>query len=147
MTFGPRSPSAASPPRGRDISGPTAPSQRSRRTNVPLSAHNRHTARGRRVADLAGAYAAALGSPDDVGLQAQIVGAAELQVIAEETRAAALANPGSIDLDAIVRLENAAHRAVTRLGIKPGAPPAPKTPTIEDYKARKAAERAQREGS
>ena len=99
-----------------------------------MSAHSLHTARGRRVADLAGAYAAALGSPDDVGRQAQIVGAAELQVIAEEARAAALANPRTADLDAIVRIQGAADRAVRCLGIRPGHV-VDKTPDLASYLA------------
>jgi hypothetical protein len=109
--------------------------QRARRTNQPFAAHDLKTARGRRIADLAGAYAAALGNPSDIGRQAEIVTAAELQVLAEETRALALANPAVADLDAIVRVQGAADRALRRLRIKPGAV-ADKTPTIHEIAAR-----------
>jgi hypothetical protein len=81
---------------------------------------NLRTGRGRRVADLARSYLAALGHPSDIGRQAAIVGAAELVVLAEEARQAALASPHTADLDGLVRIEGAAGRAVRRLGIKPG---------------------------
>lgn len=69
-----------------------------------------------------------------------IVRAADLVVIAERARAAALRGD-DLDLGALTRLEGAADRAVRRLGIKPGAN-APKPISILGYAARKAAEKA-----
>lgn len=101
-----------------------AKKQKSRRTNDPLAAANGNTAHGRRVRDLAHSYLAALGSPEDVGIQAAAVAAAELVALVEQKRAEALAQPGMADLDALVRLENLADRKVRKLGIKPSAPQA-----------------------
>jgi hypothetical protein len=115
----------AEPPRG----------QRAKRTNNALAGVNMNTARGRRVADLVRSYLKALGNPDDVGRQAEIITAAELQVLAEEGRAAALQSPKTGDLDCIVRIQGAADRALRRLGIKPGA--AQKPPTLKEYLASK----------
>ncbi len=113
---------------------PDAGKQRARRTNQPFAAHDLKTARGRRIADLAGSYYAALGNPADIGRQAEIVTAAELQVIAEDARALALANPGRADLNNLVRIQSAADRALRRLGIKPGA--VPKGLSLADVLAR-----------
>jgi hypothetical protein len=78
-----------------------------------------NTARGRRIADLVRAYLKALGNPTDIERQAAVIAAGELQVLAEEARAAALKS-GSPDLDQVVRVQGAADRAVRRLGIKSG---------------------------
>jgi hypothetical protein len=110
----------ASPPRQRPASVPLAPRQRARRTNDPLATIETNTARGRRIADLVRAYLKALGNPTDIERQAAVIAAGELQVLAEEARAAALKS-GSPDLDQVVRVQGAADRAVRRLGIKPGA--------------------------
>jgi hypothetical protein len=61
--------------------------------------------------------------------QRAAIAAAELQVLAEEARAAALKS-GAPDLDQVVRVQGAADRAVRRLGIKPGPPPP--QPTIRE---------------
>jgi hypothetical protein len=97
------------------------PRQRAKRSNNPLSSYDLTSQRGRRIADLYRAYASALGNPLDVGRQCEIVTAAELQVLAEEARAAALENPAGAALDRVVRMQGAADRALRRLGIKPGA--------------------------
>jgi hypothetical protein len=94
--------------------------QRARRTNDPLATIETNTARGRRIADLVRAYLKALGNPTDIERQAAVIAADELQVLAEEARAAALKS-GSPDLDQVERVQGAADRAVRRLGIKPGA--------------------------
>jgi hypothetical protein len=107
--------------------------QRARRTNDPFANLDMNTARGRRTADLVRAYLAALGHPADIERQAAVIAAAELQVLAEEARAAALKEGAAADLDRVVRVQGAADRAVRRLGIKPGG--APKPPTIKDYLA------------
>jgi len=104
---------------------------RSRRSNDPTAGLSLITARGRRVADLTRAYLAAVGDPRDLGRQAEVIAAAEMQVLAEEARAAALRKPEKADLDAIVRIQGAADRALRRLGIKPST--GSHVPTLADY--------------
>jgi hypothetical protein len=106
--------------------------QRARRTNDPFANLDMNTARGRRTADLVRAYLGALSYPADIERQAAVIAAAELQVLAEEARAAALKEGAAADLDRVVRMQGAADRAVRRLGIKPGGP---KPQTIKDYLA------------
>ena len=76
---------------------------------------------------------------DDVARQSAIVTAAELQVIAEEARAAALANPRAVDLDAIVRIQGAADRALRRLGVQGRASPGQDAGSRELFASRKQA--------
>jgi hypothetical protein len=95
--------------------------QRSRHTNDPLFGLHLNTARGRRAADLVRAYLKALGNPEDTGRQAAAIAAAEMQVLAEETRAAALLDPRAADLDNLVRVQSAADRSLRKLGIKAAA--------------------------
>jgi hypothetical protein len=114
--------------------------QRARRTNDPLASLDTNTARGRRVADLVRAYLRALGNPVDIELQAAVIAAAELQVLAEEARASALKQAGSCDLDRVVRVQGAADRAVRRLGIKHSVKP--RVPTVAEHLAKRAAEHA-----
>ena len=71
--------------------------QRARRTNDPLAEIGTNTARGRRVADLVRAYLRALGNPANIEQQAAVIAAAELQVLAEEARGAALKETGRAD--------------------------------------------------
>jgi len=112
---------AQKPSAARSATAARAPRLRARRTNNPLAGFDLNTAGGRRVADLTRAYLSALGNPTDIERQAAVIQAAELQVLAEEARTAALKDTGSADLDQLVRLQGAADRAVRRLGLKPGA--------------------------
>jgi hypothetical protein len=132
-----RTAAADIPPRRRSLVGERPKQQRGRRTNDPLATVNLNTAQGRRVADLTRAYLAALGGPVEIDRQAAVVAAAELQVLAEEARAAALREGASADLDRVVRMQGAADRALRRLGIKPGAQP--KTQSLAEYLASRAA--------
>ena len=91
--------------------------QRARRTNDPLAEIATNTARGRRVADLVRAYLRALGNPANIEQQAAVIAAAELQVLAEEARGAALKETGRADLDQVIRVQGAADRAVRALGL------------------------------
>jgi hypothetical protein len=95
---------------------------RSATTNKPLRRANGNTAAGRRIRDLYRAFIAGVSNPDDA-CRAQVLAAAELQVLAENARAELLAGQG--DIEQIVRLENLANRAVKRLGIKRTEAPAP----------------------
>jgi hypothetical protein len=92
---------------------------RSRTTNRPRKmALDGRTALGRRVADLAESYAAALGGwPALTDMQAANVRrAAELAALAEQARADAL-RTGNSDPTALVKLDGAASRAVRALGL------------------------------
>jgi hypothetical protein len=109
-------------------------------TNDPLSARtDRNTARGRRIADLFRGYMAALGNPSDAITQANILTAAELKVAAEDARKRLLNGEGA-DVDGLVRLENLAHRAERKLGVK--LQPRDATPSLADYIAANHAEDA-----
>ena len=122
----PHSSAIAAAPHGRAAGAAISKRQRARRSNDPLAPPDgvsRLTARGRRIADLVGAYLMACGDPADIARQSEVIAAAELQVLAEEARAAALAAPEKPELlNGAVRVQGAAERALRRLGIKPGAP-------------------------
>jgi hypothetical protein len=104
---------------------------RARRTNDLFAGIKLTTARGRRIADLARAYIAALGNPAEIERQAAVIAAAELQVLAEEARTTALKHGVAPDLDQVVRIQGAADRALRRLGVRPGAEP--KVPTLAEW--------------
>jgi hypothetical protein len=111
-------PSAAPRPRKSVLDDPPI-RRRSHRTNNPLSGIASNSVQGRRVADLVRAYLRQLGQPSDVRIQAQAIACAELAVLAEVTRTAALANgmPDVNLLDQVIRLEAAAGRAQRKLGL------------------------------
>jgi hypothetical protein len=106
--------------------------QRARRTNDPFSGIDTKTARGRRIADLVRAYLSALGDPVDVEQQASVIAAAELQVLAEAARTAALKETGHANLDQVVRVQGAADRALRRLHIGPRTQRDPEQ-TLDQY--------------
>jgi hypothetical protein len=137
-----RTASVASPSPQRLAGDALSKRQRARRTNDPFAGLDMNTARGRRTADLVRAYLVALGNPEDIERQAAAIAAAELQVLAEEARAAALKDGASADLDGVVRVQGAADRALRRLGIKAAAAPAP--PSLRDHLRQRAEERARR---
>jgi hypothetical protein len=112
--------------------------QRAKRTNDPFAGLDMNTARGRRTADLVQAYLGALGNPDGIERQAAAIAAAELQVLAEEARAAALKEGASADLDRVLRMQGAADRALKRLGFRPAAAIAPPPTSPADYLAGRA---------
>jgi hypothetical protein len=100
---------------------------------------------GRRRRELVRIYTAALGGPTALtdGQLIDIRKAAELVALAEQMRARAMAigTGGAAELSAMVRLESAATRAVRSLGVKAVANTS-KTPSLAEYAARKAAEKA-----
>lgn len=108
-------------------------------TNNPLRRASGNTAAGRRVRDLYRAYLEAMGNPADAVAQADALAAAELKVAAEEARGRLLSGE-TADVDQVVRIENLAHRASRKLGIRPGGAPA--ATTLAEHLARRAAERA-----
>lgn len=95
---------------------------RSKITNRPEMRHGR-TAEARRVRDLFVGYSSALGNPVDVPTMALILSAAEDVTIAEAARADHIA--GKVDINAVVRAEGTAARALRRIGMNKVATPAP----------------------
>ena len=126
---------AAAPRTSRPHLADLQPAQRARRTNDPFANIKTNTARGRRISDLVRAYLKALGNPASIGHQAAIIAAAELQVLAEEARTAALRNAGRADLDQVLRLQGVADRALRRLGLVDQKRPAVVGPTLAEYLA------------
>jgi hypothetical protein len=112
-----RSTAVTSPSSSRAVCDELPKKQRARRTNDPFSEFDTNTSRGRRLADLTRAYLVALSNPAAIERQAEVIAAAELQVLAEEARALALKQVGHSDLDQVIRLQGAADRAVRKLGL------------------------------
>jgi hypothetical protein len=108
----------------RKSTAPVSLQNRSRLTNDPLRVRaSGKTREGRRLRDLFKSYMAALGNPGDPVTSAAVLAAAELMVASEQARSKLLAFNGHAALeriDQVIRLENAAHRSVRRLGIKVG---------------------------
>jgi hypothetical protein len=125
----------------RGAAAPKPPTNRSALTNDPrtFAGLKLTSPRGRRFRDLLNAFLNRMGNPSDPIRQADAIAAASAMVIAEDTRARALRGEG-VDLDALVRLENTAHRATRKLGIKPSA--GPKVPTLAEHLAAKRAAEA-----
>jgi hypothetical protein len=94
--------------------------QRSRTTNDPCSRFSLNTAEGRRARDLYESFVAAMGNPTDTLSLSNALAAAELKGRAELSR-----KSPDVDPDVLVRLENLAHRAERKLGIKPAAAATP----------------------
>jgi hypothetical protein len=108
--------------------------RRARRTNDPLAGISNNSARGRRISDLVRSHLRALNDPSDINVQAACVACAELQVLAEEARAAALAQAGAGDLDQVVRVQRLANAALHRLGLDRIKPRDDKpTPSLDQY--------------
>jgi hypothetical protein len=91
---------------------------RARSTNKPQYAIiPGHSRRARRVRDIANALAERLGGWESISpeIAYDVRRAAELCVISEEARAAALQSGGSFDLRGLSHVEGAADRAIKRL--------------------------------
>lgn len=88
-------------------------------------------------------YVAALGGPDRVGpiVMTEVMRAVDMTQLAEGMRAKALRGD-AIDIGELVRLEGAVSRVIRSLNLPP--PGAAPVPTLQDYVARLAAERAER---
>ncbi len=101
----------------RAVTAEPAPTRRAKTSNNPLSRINGNTRRGRRFSDLLRSYLRAMGNPIEANRQADAIAAAELKCAAEDLRARLLAgNAGVAEVEQIIRLENAADRAVRKLG-------------------------------
>lgn len=101
------------------------------------------TPTAKRRKDLISDLVGALGGPERVTpvQMSAVVRAAELAVLAAETRARALSGDTTVDMVALVRLEGASARAIKALHL-PAHGDGPKSPSLSDYVARKAAEKA-----
>jgi hypothetical protein len=102
-----------------------------------LSALDGRTVAARRARELAKGFEAELGGTVTVSRRFAIERAAALVALAEDAKARRLAGDAAITLEDVVRVDNAAARAVKALGIKPGAPA--KVPTLQEHLARRAA--------
>jgi hypothetical protein len=91
--------------------------RRHRRSNNIFAGIHQNSGRGRRIVDLTRDYLQQLGHPTSLTQQAAVVAAAELVVLSEEARAAALEQPGAVDLDQVVRVQRLANAALHRLGL------------------------------
>jgi hypothetical protein len=76
-----------------------------------------------RTRELIASFVSSLGGAVTPTQSVDVRRAAELLALAEARRAAALRDPATTDLDALIRLEGAADRAVRRLEIKAAAIP------------------------
>jgi hypothetical protein len=114
-----------------------SPPSRAAITRNPMKRFDGRSVEGRRLRDLYRSLMTRLGNPPDPATAALVLSAAELTVAAEKVRADLLA--GSGDLDAVVRIENLAARALRRLGLGKPMPP-PRLPLADRFAAEIAAE-------
>jgi hypothetical protein len=99
----------------------------------PLVRFDHRTQLGKRIKALEAALLKTAGEVDDFR-RAQIRTAAEWTALAEEARGDAIKN--NQDLDAALRAEHFAQRAVSALGLS-GSVPEPEPPSLAGYLARK----------
>jgi hypothetical protein len=99
-------------------------SSRSAATNRPASRWNANTATGRRCRDLFRGYMRALGEPTDEPTVALAIAAAEAVVLAEQARQECLAGMTGVNAELTIRFENAAARALRRIGLAKATPKA-----------------------
>ena len=99
---------------------------RARTTNRPqmLAGADGRSRRSRRRRDVIVGLVAERGGNVTDGAMVAVTRAADLLIICEEGRAAALRGE-VIDLNSLAKLENSADRAMRRLNIKPGTAKAP----------------------
>jgi hypothetical protein len=119
--------------------GEAAPKRVRRRT---LTKVDRRGRLGRRIAELAAIYTAALGADELSPMRRlRVAEAAELKAVAELARGDYMRGDARGSLDDIVRLERRAEQAVKALGIIDAAKPKP--PTLAEYLATKRNETAE----
>jgi hypothetical protein len=93
------------------------------------------TAAGKRAAELAATFTAALGGRLSPEQALAVSRAAALLALSEDATTRRLGGDLAVSLDDVVRLASAARRAVRDLGLHRKREPA--TPTLEDYLAAK----------
>jgi hypothetical protein len=118
-------PTECTPPRGR------------KHRLFTVSALDGRTVAARRAKELAAGFAAELGSTITATQRFAIERAAALVALSEDAKARRLSGDPTISLEDLIRVDNAAGRAVKALGIKPGAGPH-KEPgaALDEYLAR-----------
>jgi hypothetical protein len=108
---------------GRPANAKPSTTNRSRVTNDPryLPGLDGRSSGARRRRDLINGFITALGGASEISplKLAEVRRAAELVVLAEETRAQVFRDSGSVDMLALVRLKGMASRAQRSLGLKP----------------------------
>jgi hypothetical protein len=115
----------------------TAVAYRSGTNSAPLIRRKRidgRTKTARRIAELLADYASRLHLPSTKvkpTIHATALRLAELETLAETQRAAALRGE-AVDLDGLVRLENAARRLKVDLGLEGPPPPPPLPATLAE---------------
>jgi hypothetical protein len=120
-----------------EIGAGCAPAGRRKRGPRPkphlrtLESLDGRTVGARRAHELAAGFEAELGGNITATQRAAIERAACLLAVAEDVRARRLAGESSVSLEDLVRIDNAAMRAVKALGLKPDA--VPKPPSIHEY--------------
>jgi hypothetical protein len=92
----------------------------------------------RRIRELSASYLAALGGRVSPEVRGRCERVAQLVVISEDARRKAVT--GSIDLDALVRIENTAQRALDRLGLDRKPEPGDGTSDLDRYLESRATE-------
>jgi hypothetical protein len=114
-----------------EIPSASPPTARGKQRLCTIESLDGRTIAARRARELAQGFQAELGVALTATQRLAVERAAVLVALAEDTKARRLAGDIGISLDDVVRVDNAAARAVKALGIKPGA--APKPPSIHEY--------------
>jgi hypothetical protein len=99
------------------------------------------TRASRRARELAAGFERDFGGDMSSGRRLAIERAAAMVALAEDAQTRRLAGDQSVSLEDVVRIDNAAARAVKAIGIKPGKPAGP---TLAEHLAKRAAERDQK---
>jgi hypothetical protein len=117
-----------------EIPAEPAPPPRGKQRLRTIDSLDGRTIAARRARELANGFATELGGTITASHRLAIERAAALVSLAEDAQARRLAGEPGISLEDVVRVDNAAARAVKALGIKPG--PGPKS--LEDLASRAA---------
>jgi hypothetical protein len=113
----------------------TMPTRKRRQQRKPIDGRTRLA---RRIRELSTSYLVALGGRVSRELRDRCERAAQLVVISEDARRKAVT--GSIDLDALVRIENTAQRALDRLGLDRKPEPSDGASDLDRYLESRATE-------
>lgn len=126
--------SRESPADRTPVAGRLPASSRSAATNSPASRWKGNTVTGRRCRDLFKGYLSALGNPSDAPTMALVIAAAEAVVLAEIARQECLAGMTGLNAELTIRFENAAARALRRIGLAKASPKST-VPNLQEFLA------------
>lgn len=113
-----------------EIPAQSPPPARGKQRLCTLESLDGRTVAARRARELATCFETELGGNVTASQRIAVERAAALVAIAEDARARRLAGEPDVSLEDLVRIDNAAARAVKALGIKAAAP---KVPSIREY--------------